>query len=159
VGKALLFWFRWATLLPLSFRVYPNLVARNFVRGNRLKLVVTGFFLVALLGAASAGARSVSNWSETGGVTLSTLPVQGQETYSLIYQGGPFPFDKDGTVFGNRERQLPMRKRGYYREYTVRTPGARDRGAKRIVCGGPATTPDVCFYSADHYANFRQIVP
>jgi ribonuclease T1 len=77
----------------------------------------------------------------------------------LILQGGPFPFDKDGVVFGNRERFLPMHKRGYYREYTVRTPGSRDRGARRIVCGGPATSPDDCYYSADHYANFRRIVP
>ena len=87
------------------------------------------------------------------------LPLQGQETHRLIYQGGPFPFDKDGIVFGNRERLLPIQKRGYYREYTVRTPGARDRGAKRIVCGGVATAPDACFYSADHYASFRKIVP
>ncbi len=127
--------------------------------GNRLKLVITGFLLVALLGAIGSGARTASNWTETGDVALSALPVQGQETHRLIYQGGPFPFDKDGVVFGNRERLLPLHKRGYYREYTVRTPGSRDRGARRIVCGGAATTPDACFYSADHYASFRKIVP
>ena len=144
---------------PLCFRVYPNLVTGKFVSGNRLKLVVTGFLLVALLGVGSASAKAVSNGSEVGDVALSALPVQGQDTHRLIYQGGPFPFDKDGVVFGNRERLLPMHKRGYYREYTVRTPGSRDRGARRIVCGGPATMPDACYYSADHYANFRQIVP
>jgi ribonuclease T1 len=121
--------------------------------------VVTGFLFIALLGAGSTGARSAPNWSEVGVVALSALPVQGQETHRLIYQGGPFAFDKDGIVFGNRERLLPQQKRGYYREYTVKTPGSRYRGARRIVCGGPATTPDACFYSADHYASFRQIVP
>ncbi len=127
--------------------------------GNRFKLVVTGFFLAALLGAGGAGARAVSNGLEVGDVALSALPVQGQETHYLIRQGGPFPYNKDGVIFGNRERILPMQKRGYYREYTVKTPGSRDRGARRIVCGGPATTPDACFYSADHYASFRKIVP
>lgn len=126
---------------------------------NRFKLVITGFLLVASLGAANAYARALSNWSEVSEIALSALPVQGQQTHQLIRQGGPFPFDKDGVVFGNRERILPMQKRGYYREYTVKTPGSRDRGARRIVCGGPATTPDACFYSADHYASFRKIVP
>jgi ribonuclease T1 len=92
-------------------------------------------------------------------VALNALPAQGVETYQLIRQGGPFPFEKDGVVFGNRERQLPKAKRGYYREYTVKTPGSRDRGARRMVCGGPAKTPDACYYTADHYASFRKIVP
>jgi ribonuclease T1 len=90
---------------------------------------------------------------------MADLPRQGVETYQLIRQGGPFPYDKDGVVFGNRERLLPGQKRGYYLEYTVKTPGSRDRGARRIVCGGQPKTPDVCFYTADHYASFRQIVP
>jgi ribonuclease T1 len=77
----------------------------------------------------------------------------------LIYQGGPFKYDKDGTVFGNREKLLPNRQRGYYREYTVKTPGERSRGARRIVCGGlQPRAPDACFYTDDHYASFRQIV-
>lgn len=91
-------------------------------------------------------------------VTVAELPPQGRETYRLIREGGPFPYSKDGTVFGNRERLLPSRQRGYYREYTVRTPGSRDRGARRIVCGGPARTPDACFYTGDHYASFSRIV-
>lgn len=92
-------------------------------------------------------------------VALSELPVQGQTVMKLIYQGGPFRHDKDGTVFGNREKLLPLAQRGYYREYTVRTPGERSRGARRIVCGGQQpTAPDACFYTADHYASFRQIV-
>jgi len=91
-------------------------------------------------------------------MTVAELPPQGQTTFRLIYQGGPFPYEKDGSVFGNRERMLPPERRGYYREYTVKTPYARNRGARRIVCGGPATTPAKCFYTGDHYASFREIV-
>ena len=92
-------------------------------------------------------------------VAVAQLPPQGRSMLTLIYQGGPFRHDKDGVVFGNRERQLPAGVRAYYREYTVRTPGERSRGARRIVCGGlqPAA-PDACFYTDDHYASFRKIV-
>jgi ribonuclease len=70
------------------------------------------------------------------------------------------PYEKDGSVFGNRERLLPASPRGYYREYTVKTPGAKNRGARRIVCGGkPPTRPEACFYTADHYASFQRIAP
>ena len=92
-------------------------------------------------------------------ISAHELPEQGLETYRNIRKGGPFPFGKDGVVFGNRERLLPPQKRGFYREYTVRTPGERNRGARRIVCGGPATVPEACYYTADHYASFRKIVP
>ena len=93
-------------------------------------------------------------------IELAALPAEGQQTYRLIHQGGPFPHEKDGSVFGNRERELPRQARGYYREYTVRTPGASDRGARRIVCGGEVPVrPQACYYTADHYASFRVIVP
>ncbi len=93
-------------------------------------------------------------------IAAAQLPVQGQRVLTLIYQGGPFKHDKDGTVFGNRERLLPLQARGYYREYTVRTPGVSHRGARRIVCGGKqVTAPDACYYTEDHYASFRRIVP
>jgi ribonuclease T1 len=95
----------------------------------------------------------------SGVMSRSELPPQGQETYERIRQGGPFPYDKDGVVFGNRERALPAEKRGYYREYTVKTPGSRDRGARRIVCGGKPAVPDACYYTADHYSSFRKIEP
>jgi ribonuclease T1 len=93
-------------------------------------------------------------------VALSELPVEAKTTHRLILQGGPFPHDKDGTVFGNRERALPRQARGFYREYTVHTPGSRDRGARRIVCGGrQPEAPEACFYTDDHYATFRKIIP
>jgi ribonuclease T1 len=92
-------------------------------------------------------------------VPLSALPTEARATHRLILSGGPFPYDKDGSVFGNRERLLPRAQRGFYREYTVRTPGSRDRGARRIVCGGERpTAPEACFYTADHYASFKLIV-
>ena len=85
------------------------------------------------------------------------LPPEAVETIALIRQGGPFPYRKDGTVFQNRERLLPQKPRGFYREYTVNTPGARDRGARRIVTGGDP--PEVYYYTSDHYRSFRQIEP
>ena len=85
------------------------------------------------------------------------LPPEAIETLALIQRGGPFPYRKDGTTFQNRERLLPTKPRGYYREYTVPTPGARDRGARRIVAGG--NPPEVFYYTADHYSSFRQIEP
>ena len=92
-------------------------------------------------------------------IALQDLPKEGQDTYQLIRQGGPFQYEKDGVVFGNREKQLPAAKRGFYREYTVKTPGERSRGARRIVCGGEEPRlPKQCFYTQDHYASFREIV-
>jgi ribonuclease T1 len=127
-----------------------------------VKLVLTSLLAaVAISGAPLAQARGPMDGALAGSavtVNVAELPRQGRETFELIRVGGPFPYDKDGTVFGNRERQLPIEKRGYYREYTVRTPGSRDRGARRIVCGGPSRTPHACYYTADHYASFRKIV-
>lgn len=98
--------------------------------------------------------------TERPAVALAQLPVEAQHTHRLIHSGGPFPYRKDGSVFGNRERLLPTHARGYYREYTVPTPGARDRGGRRIICGGARVkAPDACFYSGDHYASFGRIVP
>ncbi len=93
-------------------------------------------------------------------VSLADLPIQAQETYRLVLKGGPFPYPKDGISFGNRERLLPRKAKGYYQEYTVKTPGSRDRGARRLVCGGePPVKPEVCYYTDDHYASFRRISP
>ena len=92
-------------------------------------------------------------------VRLADLPPEARQTLQLIKQGGPFPHRRDGVVFGNFERLLPIKPRGYYREYTVPTPGSRDRGARRIVCGGERPTePEACYYTGDHYASFARIV-
>lgn len=123
------------------------------------KLALTGLIVFHALAWNGVQAKEVDASFNGATVPLHALPTQGVETYRLIRQGGPFPFEKDGVVFGNRERQLPKAKRGYYREYTVKTPGSRDRGARRMVCGGPAKTPDACYYTADHYASFRRIEP
>ena len=126
---------------------------------------VTKFALTGLMLAALATGAEARGWFGTGkpaqeSIALSELPVQGQRTYEAILSGGPFRYEKDGTVFGNRERLLPPARRGHYREYTVATPGSRDRGARRIICGGEQrTTPEACWYTADHYASFRRIAP
>lgn len=118
--------------------------------------------LVASLGTILVQARTPDAATAGSGaamVVASGLPVQGQEVLHRIRQGGPFRYDKDGSVFGNRERLLPGEKRGYYREYTVPTPGVRHRGARRIVCGGfKPRVPDACYYTEDHYSSFRLIV-
>ena len=102
---------------------------------------------------------SVLPGSAVASVAFTGLPPQGQDVMEQIRQGGPFRYEKDGTVFGNRERLLPSQKRGYYREYTVPTPGLRHRGARRIVCGGQQPrSPDACYYTEDHYSSFRLIV-
>ena len=93
-------------------------------------------------------------------IAVAQLPVEAQSVHRLIHAGGPFVHPKDGAVFGNRERMLPTQGRGFYREYTVATPGARDRGARRIVCGGrDAKAPEACYYTVDHYSSFRRITP
>ena len=88
-------------------------------------------------------------------VRVAQLPPEARTTLELIKAGGPFPYRQDGRIFSNREKRLPLKARGYYREYTVRTPGARDRGARRIVAGGAGDS----YYTDDHYRSFRRIVP
>ena len=126
------------------------------------RLAFAGLLLAAL--CTGAPAREWFGGTKTGQpvgdtITLRELPPQGQRTYAAILNGGPFRHDKDGSVFGNRERLLPRERRGHYREYTVDTPGSRDRGARRIVCGGERAAPEACWYTADHYASFRRIAP
>ena len=118
------------------------------------------FVLGATLVLSSLGLQARQSATDAGSAVIARadLPLQGQRTHALIFAGGPFPYEKDGVVFGNRERLLPPSKRGYYREYTVRTPGVRYRGPKRIVCGGSPQQPEACYYTADHYASFRRIV-
>ena len=92
-----------------------------------------------------------------GVVTVAELPREAQTTLLLIQQGGPFSYDKDGVVFGNYEARLPRQKRGYYHEYTVKTPRARNRGARRIIAGGEPATSGEYYYTDDHYQSFRRI--
>ena len=125
----------------------------------RIKLGLTSFLIGLLIASFGVQAKEMVAASGVGTVSVAELPRQGAETYRLIHQGGPFPYEKDGVVFGNRERILAPQKRGYYHEYTVATPGERNRGTRRIVCGGAPKAPDACFYTADHYASFRKIVP
>lgn len=114
---------------------------------------------VLVLSLAVAGAANVSAGERD--IAHADLPRQAQETLALIRQGGPFPYKKDGTTFFNRERRLPQQARGYYREYTVPTPGLSHRGARRIVAGsGPDKSPATSgeyWYTADHYETFRRI--
>ncbi len=99
--------------------------------------------------------------TRVGDVDASALPREAQQTLALIKSGGPFPYRKDGVTFGNREKRLPLRDHGYYREYTVPTPGERDRGARRIVAGkgerGDVRTSGEYYYTDDHYTSFRRI--
>lgn len=120
-------------------------------------IVACALGAAVVLAPAGVGARQWQDTPVSSPIALAELPPQGRATYALIHEGGPFPHDKDGSVFGNRERQLPAKKRGYYREYTVRTPGVAHRGARRIVCGGAKRMPDACYYTSDHYTSFREI--
>jgi ribonuclease T1 len=105
-------------------------------------------FALALLLACSAV------FAFSGDVRVAELPAQARATLALIEKGGPFAYARDGAVFNNRQGLLPRRGRGYYREYTVRTPGARDRGGRRIVVGERGEI----YYTDDHYRSFRRVV-
>lgn len=96
---------------------------------------------------------SPANAKQSDTIRTSDLPREARETLKLIKQGGPFPHSKDGILFGNRESRLPLKPRGYYREYTVRTPGDRTRGARRIVAGSGGEF----YYTDDHYNTFKLI--
>jgi ribonuclease T1 len=128
----------------------PRDLARGLVFG--CVLVAAAWFAAA----PAAVARSTPDGLPT--VAVADLPREARHTLALIRAGGPFPYERDGVVFQNRERLLPPERRGHYREYTVRTPGAKNRGARRIVCSGRPTAPAACWYTDDHYASFRRIV-
>ena len=121
-------------------------------RGWVAVVALLGFALIA---APSANARE--NAADRSEIAPAKLPAEARDVLLLIRAGGPFPYERDGVTFGNRERLLPAQRRGYYHEYTVTTPGAKNRGARRIICGGSRRTPDVCYYTDDHYASFRRI--
>lgn len=120
---------------------------------------VLGALLVCLAvlvtGCSSNSAERAPAWSQgMPTVRADRLPAEARRTLRLIDDGGPFPYAKDGSVFGNFEGELPKQRRGHYREYTVPTPGERDRGARRIVTGSGGET----YYTADHYASFKAVL-
>ena len=111
--------------------------------------------LRAFLALLLAGVLGLAH---AGEITLAELPREAHDTLRLIAAGGPFPHKRDGIAFNNFEKRLPAKPRGFYREYTVATPGAKNRGARRIVCGGARPWPAAtCYYTADHYRSFRRI--
>lgn len=112
------------------------------------------FFLFTLVFSVAVFAKGTPS---IGIIAVEDLPREAQYTLVLIKKGGPFPYGKDGTVFRNYEGVLPKQKRGYYHEFTVKTPGARNRGARRIVAGGDPATSGEYYYTDDHYATFRRI--
>ena len=91
-------------------------------------------------------------------MAFAQLPAEGKSLLASIAEGGPFPYERDGIVFGNREGLLPAHSHGYYHEYTVPTPGIKTRGARRIICGGAKRSVAECYYSDDHYQSFRRIL-
>ena len=116
-------------------------------------LVLLGMLLGLPLAVQARGHHSHDDNAVLASVAVAELPSEARATLQFIKQGGPFPFPRDGVVFSNFEKRLPQQPRGYYHEYTVKTPGARNRGARRIVCG----TPVECYYSNDHYRTFQRI--
>ena len=122
-------------------------IADSFAAGLALCLAV-------VFAATVAHARTEA---AAAGISLEALPIEARATLDRVARGGPFPYERDGVVFGNREHMLPAHPHGYYHEYTVPTPGVKSRGARRIVCGGNPATLAECYYSDDHYRTFRRI--
>ncbi len=120
-------------------------------RARILPLLVSGMLLCLPLAAQARGHHHGPAAPQQ--VAVADLPPEARETLRLVHRGGPFPYARDGVVFGNYEHRLPPQPRGYYHEYTVRTPGVRGRGPRRIICG---KVPD-CYYTADHYRTFSRI--
>ena len=131
---------------------------------GRVRYALVAVVAVIVIAVGWALLRTSSSESSeppapTDGVStcsLTTLPREAADTVRIIHRGGPFPFPRnDGVVFGNRERHLPTRAEGFYHEYTVISPGAKNRSTRRIITGGtPLTNPPQYFYTADHYDSF-----
>lgn len=122
----------------------------SLLRGLLLLLAIS-------LGAGALPAQARESRLDTPEIAVADLPPEARHTLALIRQGGPFPYVKDGTVFANRERQLPRQPRGHYTEYTVKTPGSRSRGARRIIAGGDLQRAPDFWYTDDHYQSFSRI--
>ena len=109
---------------------------------------------LALPSAALGEGRDAGAGPSSAMIAVAQLPLEARQTLHLIDQGGPFPYSRDGIVFGNREGRQPRKPYGYYHEYTVPTPGSHDRGARRIVAGKTAER----YYTDNHYQSFKRIV-
>ena len=118
-----------------------------------LRLLLALWLTFVGLAGSTAHAFERGSAPAVGTVLLQDLPREAQQTLTLIKAGGPFPYARDGIVFGNFEKLLPKRPRGYYREYTVKTPWRKDRGPRRIVAGAEGEY----YYTDDHYESFRRI--
>jgi len=129
---------------------------RRTSRAAGMLRVLLAALLLLVVALPAARARD-DRAPVVGEVSLRELPPEARRTLALIRAGGPFPYRKDGTTFGNRERLLPRQPRGHYTEYTVPTPGSPDRGARRIVAGGDPRTSGEYWYTDDHYRSFRRI--
>ena len=116
-------------------------------------LALLGMLLCLPLAAQARSHHSHNANTVLASINVAELPPEARATLLFIKQGGPFPYPRDGVVFGNYEKRLPQQPRNYYHEYTVKTPGAHNRGARRIVCGASVE----CYYSNDHYQTFRRI--
>ena len=111
--------------------------------------------LAALLCVSLALSAAARESTPGSGLAEAGLPPEARETLRLIDRDGPYPYRRDGVIFKNLEKRLPLKPRGYYREYTVPTPGARDRGARRVITGGQPA--EMFYYTDDHYRSFRKI--
>lgn len=136
-------------------------VAAFFRLALTLALAATGVLILGL-STPACSRDTYDTLRTTRTVALADLPAEAQHTLLLIQRGGPFPYPhKDGSIFGNFEKRLPYQARGYYREYTVPTPGSRDRGARRIIAGrglhGDVATSGEYYYTPDHYRSFLRI--
>ncbi len=123
------------------------------MRTSWLKLSGAVLAIIAGLHFAQDAVLARAARADTTEIVYAALPAEARQTLQLINRGGPFPYERDGVAFGNYERLLPRRDRGYYREYTVPTPGAGNRGARRIVAGKDGER----YYTDDHYRSFRRI--
>jgi ribonuclease T1 len=125
------------------------------------KMAIIGFLALGICSTSMAYFNNKNNSNNVGStlnIKQSALPKEALPMLKLIAQGGPFTQARDGIPFGNREGILPKKPRGFYKEYTVRTPGVNHRGARRIVCGGEEKSIALCYYSDDHYQTFSKII-
>ena len=142
--------------LPKSISAVVAVIAALFL-GLTTAATADATTPTTLYAVPSATAYAVPSAAAIPSCALSSLPPEASDTLDLIHSGGPFPYDQDGTVFQNREGILPSESTGYYHEYTVKTPGSPDRGARRLIGGGALTSPEHLYYTGDHYASFCEV--